>query len=797
MKKFSIIILILSMSLIGCLAQIGIRSQESGLNPPKVNQNSKVYDTPAIIKDWRNDRIVNISDTGSMQLKTQAISSHLKADLSLPTMTTNILNPTVKFEWGKWVSAKSSPGLLLRDTTVLYFLTDNPTGYNVYAVNLSSTTTTVNGSIKWQRTLNGAFNGTSPALVIGGLKNRLYALSNYYDSTSGKYGKLYCLDADTGYTLAEKTIGDAVGFKDSSPWVNPVGASDYIYIASQSGHVYKFTYDTNNSIFTMDYDKTVSTSSRARFSSSPVFRASTGMLYAGMENGNFYEINAGSGDVNYTWDLATGSSVTQNTGARMLGTSVIDDTNGIVLVPCGGYLFRIDITTRGIKQSPLLEFRESVLSLPHEPTGPDKVSAGSTFSSTLSSDAKPPVAKLELESNSGLSVGDYVRVKSKPVYGYGSLVKVADDSGSVDLDVVAGNGLWPTIAPTPNPLSGDTVESAFDVIRYNPAPVSAKVFALGSVANLSDSDFIRVYKDATTAYVGQINAGGINTVTKVVTLVGLGLNGGAYTPTGGEKWEKIYNEIQAVADTTHITLASVENFYVGNTIRIKGQNGYEYSTITNINTTTRVLTLSPQLTTINGLVDKIVDVINVNPYYGRIFSVNNLALGDIKSSPVIMTGVPNRVYIGNNNAIFELDYDNSTNFGNFANYCFTQAGRLDSSNLNLQQAHQASSPKIVTNPNTGTKLLFMLDEDVTKKTGTFINRFNVPIADATGNIIDRLNTFFPVSELSSNGQAVSNNNFPLITTNLITIEDVVKGYWIFYGAGNGIIYGLSLGNAWN
>lgn len=809
MKKNSIIILILSLCLMGCLAHIGVNEQGKINNKEKLKEPSSDFlnlKTPVMVKDWQTDRVVNtgVGVTESQKLKLQAISSHLKADLSLPTTATKILNPTAKFEWGKWVSAKSSPCLLVRDTTTLYFLTDNQVGYNVYALNLTSSnaTLTLSGAIKWQRQLNGQFNGTSPTLVTG-VKNRLYVVSNYYDSGTGKYGKLYCLDADTGYTLTEKSINDTIGFKDSSPWVNPVGANDYIYVASQNGHVYKFTYDINNNVFSLDYDKTISTSSKGRFSSSPVFRASTGMLYAGTEEGKLYEINAGNGDINFEWNLASGSTIGQNTGGRILSTLVIDDSNSIAIVTCGGYLFRIDINSKEVKQSPLLEFRQNMTSLPHEPVRPDKKGASSTFSSTLKSDAKPPTTKLDLESNSGLSVGDYIKIKSTPVYGYGGIAKVDDKSGSVDLNVVAGNGLWPTVGATPNPLKADVVESGSNVVRYNPAPVPGPpdTFALGSVANLSVSDYIRVYDTLNNTHVGKVDI--INTTTKVVTL-NLGLTP-AYTPTGGEKWEKIYNEIQVanIGPPSFITVASVDGFYVGDIIRINGQYGYEYGTITDI--TGKTLTLTPQLTTTTGLPNKTVDVINANPYYGRIFTGNTLSLGDIKSSPVIMDtglnilndGTPNRAYVGNNNAIFELDYDTSVNFTNFANYCLTQAGRLDSSGLNLQQAHQASSPKIATNLSTNTKMLFIIDEDITKTTGTFINRFNVPIADATGLITDRLNTFFPISEVSSTGLPVYSNNFPLIATNTMTIENGVKGYWVFFGAGNGTIYGLDLQKAWN
>jgi hypothetical protein len=104
--------------------------------------------------------------------------------------------------------------------------------------------------------------------------------------------------------------------------------------------------NTQQANFTLEYSKRIDSTS---FYSSPVVNGSS--LYLGGENGSFYEIITSTGDISKTIDL---SAFNNNGSAKITATPVVG-ASGTVLVPAGGYLFRI--VGNNVAQSPLLELK--------------------------------------------------------------------------------------------------------------------------------------------------------------------------------------------------------------------------------------------------------------------------------------------------------------------------------------------------------------------------------------------------------------------------------------------------------
>ncbi len=220
---------------------------------------------------------------------------------------------------------------------VLYFTSDNPSGSNVFAINSNNTN-------KWEINLSGGFLGNSPTIStrpdpLDSTKKIMYLL--------GKSGDVYCINTD-GRVIAHTKVDDS--FKNTSVWVDSSDATnDFVYAASQSGHLYRFKVDFSNTqaqSFSILYKIKVGETS---FSSSPVLKGSS--LYLGGENGVLYELIPSTGDSSRSWDL---SLYSKNGSAKINGSPFITDSN-IILIPAGGYLFRIVGST--VTQSPLLELK--------------------------------------------------------------------------------------------------------------------------------------------------------------------------------------------------------------------------------------------------------------------------------------------------------------------------------------------------------------------------------------------------------------------------------------------------------
>ena len=824
MKKLLITTVALTFPIIGCSSNL-------------VSNNSSVksvYSFSQSVSDWRSDRIVGAE---KKTFKTQAISNHIKADLTTPTVATLPITPIAKFTWAKSVNANSSPAMSVNSgstPSVMYFVTDNSSGSNVHAVNVTSTNTSVSGGLKWQRALGGSFSGSSPSIITSGSKNKIYVNN----------GKLSCLDADTGNTIAETVISDT--FKNSSPWVvaSLSDNCDYIYLTGQSGNLYKYRLIWGNSSLDLMYSKALG----GAFSSSPVYNAATSRIYIGSESGKLYEV-ADNGSLITEWNLTSGTGVSRNSAGKVLASPVIDDISKIALVPCGGYLFRINLNDSSVTQSPLLEMRQNLLASNGDIVRREPATA---TNNTISGATAPTVNSFKVGDSGGFAIGDTLKIKvdmgttvpsttaatsatiSFSLNAFtdlvpGNNIRVYDSNGNMYSGQIAATWDGSTnpiklttagLTPPHNIVAGDYVRKEYPVI----APLGD--FSVADVADILPNDNLTFYDSSNVAYTGSVSGawGGANPITLAGALTP------AYAPVvtdtcvlTDEKYnvttpgEITFNVTSAASLSigNYIKISAAENIgqianisgvtvtltsagitpaiNVANTNVVKkiySSSGYEYTTITGIDSVTDLITVSPALPSTNNLVGSKVYVVQNNPYYGKTYLSGYEPIGDIKSAP---SSDGTYVYVGNNNALFELNYTDSSQFAGTATYCLGQAARMDSSGLNLQRVNQAGGAKLVNDTNNNRKLIFMIDEDATLNTGTFINRFSTPLSGS----YDRLNSFFPITEPNSLGQIASRNAFPLALGAPITIEDGTKGYWGFFAGGNGIIYGLSLVNGWN
>ncbi|MBC7473621.1 MAG: PQQ-binding-like beta-propeller repeat protein, partial [Candidatus Sericytochromatia bacterium] len=223
----------------------------------------------------------------------------------------------------------------------LYYTSDNITGSNLFALNSS-------GAILWEQSLGGNFKNSSPSFSKGSNPKTYLGKNVMY--IASKSGDIYCVNTD-GKLVSSIKINDS--FKNSVFVDANDPNADYVYAASATGNFYRLKLDFSNSqsqTFTSVYSVKLDDTS---FSSSPVLNNSS--VYVGGENGKFYQIIPNTGDVSVSWDL---SLYNKNSVAKIIGTPLFDNITNSIIVPAGGYLFRIFGST--VTQSPLLELKEGV-----------------------------------------------------------------------------------------------------------------------------------------------------------------------------------------------------------------------------------------------------------------------------------------------------------------------------------------------------------------------------------------------------------------------------------------------------
>ena len=238
----------------------------------------------------------------------------------------------------------TSPAIDLNGTgtgdDVLYYTSDNKTGANFFAIGSD-------GRTIWEHGFNGTFINSAPTFSFNPSATQQKAfLGKKLMYVMSSQGDLYCLNSD-GNQVSQIKVNDTFM---NSVWVDATDPNfDYIYATSMNGNLYKFKLQLSNSqqaSFSLEYSKKIDSVS---FVSSPVMNGSS--LYLGGENGIMYDVITTTGDVSRSWDL---SLYNKNGSAKITGNPVVGQ-NSIVLVPSGGYLFRIQGSN--VEQSPLLELK--------------------------------------------------------------------------------------------------------------------------------------------------------------------------------------------------------------------------------------------------------------------------------------------------------------------------------------------------------------------------------------------------------------------------------------------------------
>ena len=227
---------------------------------------------------------------------------------------------------------------------VLYYTSENSDGANTFAMGSD-------GNVKWENHFDGNFANcypvfSTPTLAGVAQKNYPAASGKKLIYILSKDGNLYCINTD-GNLVASIKIDDT--FKNSV-WVDADDPNiDYVYAASANGNLYRIKLDFTNPqtrSFSLSYSTKVGDTS---FQATPTLSGSS--LFLGGENGVLYEIIPNSGSSSRQWDLSTYS---RNGSAKIIGDPVVG-TGGVIMVPAGGYLFRIIGST--VTQSPLLELK--------------------------------------------------------------------------------------------------------------------------------------------------------------------------------------------------------------------------------------------------------------------------------------------------------------------------------------------------------------------------------------------------------------------------------------------------------
>jgi eukaryotic-like serine/threonine-protein kinase len=195
----------------------------------------------------------------------------------------------------------------------------DPSNNNTYFIGVNATT----GGIIWTST--GTV-GASPAIVNGKLfvpSSPVSALDAYtghkiWDSEEGitawfspavyddlvyasaEGGRLYCLDASSGKTVWNQTVGGL-----DSPTA-PAVAYGYVFVGSEDGNVYAFDASSGEEKWssTIEASQGFSVKYQVRLhgvESSPV--AANGAVYVGADDGNLYAINATTGAKLWSYKL--------------------------------------------------------------------------------------------------------------------------------------------------------------------------------------------------------------------------------------------------------------------------------------------------------------------------------------------------------------------------------------------------------------------------------------------------------------------------------------------------------------
>lgn len=738
----------------------------------KISSNNSSNNSRSIVIDWKSDRIID-SDKNNFHIN--ALSDELRVNLKTPNSASQFKSPYSKFDQGKIFgggngpfignfngnsSILPSPALFtLEGEKFIIFTTDSQNGVNLFAMKTS-------GITKWQasihKNIESRFLGSSPSMA-----EDLYVDSEKRIYITDNKGWLYCIDAVGGNIIAAVEINEET-FINTSPWVKEENSSeDSIILASNRGRIIKYIFNLSTKTFTNVYNKKISEG----FNVSPV--VDDNYIYIGGIDGIFYVINKSDGVIKDQFHLRSGVDSyfeTEKRGVRpdsnesgkIMGTAIIDKVNHKIFVPCGSYLFMID--NGYIYQSPLLELSQVVLSNITEKIGPvtpnvTKTVLKGSSSSSLTFDF--------LESNE-LNVGDYLVLLSttseNTAESYGKIYEIDTSSKKVTLN--------PGFILTP---------SEGRVVSKNPVVLDATSSTV-TIGGIDDINFLNYggYLRINGEGVNLIPTGNPNEYNVIPNFTNI--------PKKGDMIP-FYNIITGFESNLNtLYVGSLAGFSEGDYIRINRKNGYEYGKIKSIvrssATTDNSLIIEPPLSSAPDIAELNwgikIDKLSCNPFFGKVFtSTDSESHGDILSSPAVDSS--NKcVYITNGNVLFELSYSDKNNFVNSANYILTQAARLSIDNRNLTPS-LGGSPTVIGNK------VYVIDQDISKSTGIFMNRFNIPL----NSTVDKLNAFFPILDADNNG-FLPRKSFSLVIYDNPTDPDP----YIYFSGGNGIIYKLSQTGGW-
>ena len=390
-------------------------------------------------------------------------------------------------------ATSSAPALELNNPTVstdnvLYYTTDNTNGSNFFATNSD-------GTVMWENEFSGDFQGAAPtfsqptpqAMQSRGITAKTH-LGKRIMYVASKSGEIFCLNTD-GRIISTLKINDS--FKNSV-WVDSDDQNiDYIYAASVNGNIYRLKIDFSNSqAQNLSSVYSVKVADTA-FTSSPVMNGSS--LYVGGENGIFYELIPNTGDSSRNWDL---SKYNNNGSAKIVGMPAF--SNDTIIVPAGGYLFRIVGST--VTQSPLLELRQGSSSRT-KPYGSvfktDYKPGGNIMSS-------PVIATVNGKSYAYITNGNTVfesdiqsvdNFKNYSTYCLSISGRLDDSDSNL---VPYGNGsldISPTTVTASNPLGlsvsmvdVNTVNNNFPYLNFFSVPLNSSVDVLSGYMPLNEFD---------------------------------------------------------------------------------------------------------------------------------------------------------------------------------------------------------------------------------------------------------------------------------------------------------------------
>ncbi|MEZ0374189.1 MAG: PQQ-binding-like beta-propeller repeat protein [Candidatus Sericytochromatia bacterium] len=851
-KRFPVKTLLLSAGLSASLALLGCatnglssHSQVVPVGPgPAANGTQQSLPAPAANQtpsgtyryDWTTDRILRQAPG----FKTASFVDSLKPNLDLPPVARQtrdvatsggLANAFAKNLPGaeKLAANPNTPAVI---GTTSYFLTGSTSSANVFALSSS-------GQVLWELSLheNGSFDhglvsgGGSMAVGNASGVATLYAITDQ--------GRLHAVNADTGIVRSFVEVPEDE-FHKSSPFVISDGANDRIYLTSDDGRVYRYTFNGNS--FSQDFEvEPVSSSNTGRFSSSAIVTgvtAVTSHIYVGSEEGKLYKLNPVTGTTISSLDLSANA---RSSGCQIMATLAIDSTQDVAMVPCGSHLFKVrlndssDAALALAAQSPLLELRKLITLQPARVLGPNH-NTRPQLETTALREPIPTEASLKLEQNFGFKKGDFLRVETSTSGNIYGEVDTLTDQGEVTFK---GDGLYPIASPSPDPIlfGAEKVSLANMTVRpdiVDPDPEATPFptpspppsgsddvsrFQIGSPENLQAGDFLRF----PTLDSDNNSSNGIQAVVTQICsssndLCELGGGGHfagleRFLPDDDEDqavfyvtvpgpdiqvqiedeldetrfvpFEKLTNQVVGSSNAAvDFELASVKDFRAGDTVRVIHQNDsasgrYEYGTVETVTTSTRRLRLISPLSSVPAAGDR-VEIIDANDRaFGRVTVSQLDSNGNILADPVLR-GNGQEVYVQHGNTLYELNYASDTSFKDSANYLILQSGRLEQSNMSLS-AQSRSHPLI--DPVSFNKLV-TVDADPSGKSGIFLNRVLLPLSSTN----DRLNDLFPILAPNSLGQL----------PNRAETRPVLLGGsgFVMFGGGNGVAYKLHKDIAW-